>query len=61
MNPMAFINLSTQEVTTKPIPERIRRLYLGGRGVNMYLLYNYLKEGVDPLSPENPLHFGAGR
>jgi aldehyde:ferredoxin oxidoreductase len=60
MNPMAFVNLSTREVTVKPIPERIRRLYLGGRGINMYLLYNYLKEGVDPLSPENPLIFGAG-
>lgn len=60
MNPMAFIDLSSQEVTVKPIPEKIRRLYLGGRGINMYLLYNHLREGVDPLSPENPLIFGAG-
>src|SRR4030067_2018573 len=60
MNPMAFIDLSSQEVAIKPIPEKIRRLYLGGRGINMYLLYNHLREGVDPLSPENPLIFGAG-
>ena len=60
MNPIAFIDLSTQEVVVKPIPEKIRHLFLGGRGINMYLLYNHLREGLDPLSPENPLLFGAG-
>jgi aldehyde:ferredoxin oxidoreductase len=60
MNPMAFIDLSTQQVAIKLISERIRLLFLGGRGINMYLLYNHLREGVDPFSPENPLIFGAG-
>jgi len=60
MNSIAFIDLSTQKVVVKPIPEKIRRLFLGGRGINMYLLYNHLREEVDPLSPENPLIFGAG-
>jgi aldehyde:ferredoxin oxidoreductase len=60
MNPIAFINLSTQKVVVKPIPEKLRLLFLGGRGINMYLLYNYLREGLDPLSPDNPLIFGAG-
>ena len=26
----------------------------------MYLLYNYLSPGIDPLSPENLLLIGAG-
>ncbi len=60
MNNAAFIDLSKQEVVVKNIPERLRRLYLGGRGLNMYLLYNYAKPDIDPLSPENVLLFGAG-
>jgi aldehyde:ferredoxin oxidoreductase len=60
MNKAAFINLSKQEVVVKYIPEKLRRLYLGGRGINMYLLYNYTNPDTDPLSPENVLIFGAG-
>ena len=47
MNPLAFIDLSARQVVVKPIPEKLRRLYLGGRGINMYLLYNELCGG-DP-------------
>ncbi len=60
MNDAAFIDLSEQEVVVKHIPEKLRRLYLGGRGINMYLLYNYTNIDTDPLSPENVLIFGAG-
>ncbi len=60
MNPIAFIDLSAQKTTVKPVPDRVRRLFLGGRGINMYLLYNYVAKGLDPLSPENPLVFGPG-
>jgi len=51
MNNAAFIDLSKQEAVVKNIPERLRRRYLGGRGLNMYLLYNYAKPDIDPLSP----------
>ena len=60
MKPVAFIDLASKRVTIKPIPEKIRHLYLGGRGINLYLLYNHLRENTDSLSPENPLIFGAG-
>jgi aldehyde:ferredoxin oxidoreductase len=57
---VAFINLSNREVITQPIPEELLRLYLGGAGLNAYLLYNHLPGGADPLSPDNVLIFGAG-
>ncbi|MHA2239875.1 MAG: aldehyde ferredoxin oxidoreductase family protein, partial [Candidatus Hodarchaeales archaeon] len=38
----------------------IRESYLGGRGIDMYLLYNHLKPGIDPLSSENYLIIGTG-
>ncbi len=57
---IAYINLSTDEIKTAPIPIEIRELYLGGRGLDMYLLYNHLQPGVDPLGPENVLTISAG-
>ncbi|MFX0006706.1 MAG: aldehyde ferredoxin oxidoreductase family protein [Promethearchaeota archaeon] len=57
---MAYVNLTTGEITKKQIPKSIREKYLGGRGINMYLLYNHLTSGIDPLSPENVLLIGAG-
>lgn len=57
---IAYINLSTGEIRDAPIPERIRQLYLGGRGLSVYLLFNHLEPGTDPLSPGNPLLIGAG-
>jgi aldehyde:ferredoxin oxidoreductase len=36
------------------------RIFLGGRGANMVLLYNLLQEEKDALDPEVPLMFGVG-
>ncbi|MGQ9506441.1 MAG: aldehyde ferredoxin oxidoreductase family protein [Candidatus Bathycorpusculaceae bacterium] len=57
---IAYINLTSGEILTKSLPKEIRRLYLGGRGINMYLLYNHVKPKIDPLSPENVLLVGVG-
>ena len=57
---LAYINLSTGKVVQKPIPKDIRTSYLGGRGINMYLLYNHLEPNTDALSPENVLMIGTG-
>ncbi|MGD0234790.1 MAG: aldehyde ferredoxin oxidoreductase family protein [Syntrophorhabdales bacterium] len=57
---IAFIDLSEQSVRIEDIPEELRRKFLGGRGLNMYLLSRYYTRQLEPLSPENPLIFGAG-
>ncbi len=57
---IAYIDLTTREIKTSPIPIDMRNLYLGGRGLDMYLLYNHLEPGVDPLGPENVLTVSAG-
>ncbi len=57
---IAYIDLSTGEFKTAPIPIEMRELYLGGRGLDMYLLYNHLEPGVDPLGPDNVLTVSAG-
>jgi aldehyde:ferredoxin oxidoreductase len=57
---IAYIDLSTGEIKVSPIPVEMRKLYLGGRGLDMYLLYNHLEPGIDPLGPDNVLTVSAG-
>ncbi len=57
---IAYINLTTGEIETKPIPIKMRELFLGSRGLDAYLLYNHLKPGVDPLGPDNVAVVSAG-
>jgi aldehyde:ferredoxin oxidoreductase len=57
---IAYIDLGKNSVKISPIPLDLRKKFLGGRGINMYLLSKFYSPHLDPLSPENPLIFGAG-
>jgi len=57
---IAYIDLSTGSIETKPIPLEIRKKFLGGRGLDAYLLYNHTKKGCDPLGPDNTLLVSGG-
>ncbi len=57
---IAYVNLTTGDIEIKPIPLSIRKRFLGGRGLDAYLLYNHAPKGVDPMSPDNPLIISAG-
>jgi aldehyde:ferredoxin oxidoreductase len=57
---IAYINLTTGEIEKKPIPIAVRKKFLGGRGLDMYLMYNHIKPGVDALGPDNVACVSAG-
>jgi aldehyde:ferredoxin oxidoreductase len=57
---VAYIDLTTGNSETRLIPIEVRRKYIGGRGLDMYLLYNHTKAGVDPLGPDNVALISAG-
>jgi aldehyde:ferredoxin oxidoreductase len=57
---IAYIDLSTGKIETKPIPLEIRKKFLGGRGLDAYLLYNHTEKGIDPLGPKNTLMISGG-
>jgi aldehyde:ferredoxin oxidoreductase len=57
---IAYIDLSHRTFESAPVPMELRKRYLGGRGINMHLLSRTYSRDLDPLSPENPLIFGAG-
>ncbi|MFQ5843007.1 MAG: aldehyde ferredoxin oxidoreductase family protein, partial [Thermodesulfobacteriota bacterium] len=57
---IAYIDLTTGAVETKPIPIEIRKKWIGGRGLDAYLLYNHTKGGIDPLGSDNVAIISAG-
>jgi len=57
---IAYIDLTTGDIQTKPIPLDVRKKFLGGRGLDAYLLYNHTQKGCDPLGPDNTLLISGG-
>lgn len=55
-----FVDLERREHRSRYLSAEVFRTFLGNRGGNMYLLYNLLPAGRDPLDPEVPLIFGSG-
>ncbi|MCL4429520.1 MAG: aldehyde ferredoxin oxidoreductase family protein [Chloroflexi bacterium] len=54
------IDLSKSKATAEPYDESLALNYLGGRGFAAKILWDTLKPGTDPLSPENKLIFATG-
>jgi aldehyde:ferredoxin oxidoreductase len=54
------VNLSSGKITAEPLNEQMAQTYVGGRGFCVRALYDELKPGIDPLSPENKVIFGVG-
>ncbi|HPA73792.1 MAG TPA: aldehyde ferredoxin oxidoreductase N-terminal domain-containing protein, partial [Spirochaetota bacterium] len=59
-NKILEVNLSTGDFAVGDITEKDRRLYMGGKGLGLKLLYDRLKPGVDPLGEENIIAFMPG-
>ncbi|MBW2340916.1 MAG: aldehyde ferredoxin oxidoreductase [Deltaproteobacteria bacterium] len=57
---IAYIDLTTGDIQTKPIPLDVRKKFLGGRGLDAYLLYNHTEKGCDPIGPKNTLMISGG-
>ena len=55
-----FVDLERRETRSGYLPKDVVRTFLGGRGANMFLLYNLMQDGKDALDPETPLIFGNG-
>jgi len=52
------INLSTFDISYKDFNKY--KKFIGGRGVNQYILFNELPLGISPFDPSNLLTIGAG-
>ncbi len=54
------INLSRGKITVHRLEKELMVNFLGGRGFNSKRLFDEIKPGLDPLSPENKLIFATG-
>jgi aldehyde:ferredoxin oxidoreductase len=54
------VDLSAETIADEPLSEQTARAFIGGRGLNMKILYDEVPVGADPLGPENVLVFGTG-
>jgi len=57
---IAYIDLDKEEIKIEPIPVEWRKKFLGGRGLDAYLLYKNAPKGCDPLGPDNVAIISAG-
>ncbi|MEM2337169.1 MAG: aldehyde ferredoxin oxidoreductase family protein [Candidatus Bathyarchaeia archaeon] len=54
------VNLTKQKAIAQEYDAEIAEKFLGGRGFAIKILWDELKPGIDPLSPENKLVLAAG-
>jgi aldehyde:ferredoxin oxidoreductase len=52
------VDLTNEKITSESTLKY--KEFLGGRGIHIKILYDELKPGIDPLSPENILCLGTG-
>jgi len=54
------VNMTDCTVRKSELSESLVKAYLGGRGINARLLWDLLRPGTDPYSPDNALIIGSG-
>ena len=54
------VDLSSGKIEKEPLSKELGVNYAGGRGINVRLLYDEVKPGIDAFDPENRLIFGTG-
>ncbi len=57
---MLFVNLSEGKTRSEELSEELARAFIGGYGIGARVIYERMKTGVHPLSPESMLGFGTG-
>lgn len=54
------VDLNTGMVKTEVLDSETARKYIGGRGLNSYVLFQEIQAGIDPLGPDNVICFAPG-
>ena len=60
LNRVLEIDLSLKTVSTVLISQELRKMYLGGKGLGLKLLYDRLTPGIDPLEEKNLIIITTG-
>jgi aldehyde:ferredoxin oxidoreductase len=60
MGRMLFVDLNNMKTHDEEISEKLAREYIGGYGLGARVILERMKQGVDPLSPDNIFGIGTG-
>ena len=55
-----IVDLTDEKTKVKELPKSFCKKFLGGNGFGIKLLYDHVKPGIDPLSPDNVVVFAVG-
>jgi aldehyde:ferredoxin oxidoreductase len=55
-----YVNLTDGSIQKKPLDRAFALNYIGGRGFSSRILWDEVKPGIDPFSPDNVVVFAAG-
>ncbi|TRO46084.1 aldehyde:ferredoxin oxidoreductase, partial [Candidatus Bathyarchaeota archaeon] len=61
-NRTLYVNLSEMKITSKPVSEKMKNVFTGGRGFNIWLLWNALPKdrAIKWSDPENEVCIATG-
>ncbi len=59
-NQTLCVNLSDSAISCKPVSEKMKETFVGGKGFDLWLLWNAVKKGTRWNSPENALCIACG-
>jgi aldehyde:ferredoxin oxidoreductase len=54
------IDLTNRKVYVYPLDRTMATNFIGGRGINVKMLFGSIQPNIDPLGPENVMIFGTG-
>jgi len=54
------VDLAREKVKDQPLTKEVAYGFIGGRGLNIKVLFDEVEPGIDPLSPENVLALAVG-
>jgi aldehyde:ferredoxin oxidoreductase len=59
-NQSLYVNLSKQEITVKPVTEKMKEVFIGGKGFDLWLMWNAVKGTTKWNDPENEVCISCG-
>ncbi len=59
-NRTLYVNVGSNEISTKPVDDKMKETFTGGRGFCLWLLWNAVNDGTKWNDPENELVIAGG-
>jgi aldehyde:ferredoxin oxidoreductase len=59
-NQSLYVNLSNPEISIKPVTEKMKEVFIGGRGFDLWLMWNAVKGTTKWNDPENEVCISCG-